>query len=70
MKRKGADQRARQANWQAIRLAQGICPRCGGERLDFNPRTGKAYALGPRCRALKADTQKRLMSARRAAGQA
>lgn len=65
-KRKRVEARSRQANWQQTKLAEGLCPRCGQERRGFNPRTGKSYALGPVCRAAKAETQKALMRRRRA----
>lgn len=49
-KRKQVEKRSRQANWQQVQLAEGMCPRCGQERLDTNQRTGKPYAVGPMCR--------------------
>jgi len=68
MKRKKVEARSRQANWQQVTKAEGLCPRCGHEKLDFNKARGRPFALGPRCRAKKAETQKRLMQARRDAG--
>lgn len=68
MSRKKVEQRSRQANDQQILRSEGMCPRCWGEKLDYNPRTGKPYALGAECRKKKAATQKQLMRARRAAG--
>jgi hypothetical protein len=68
MKRKRIEKRSKQANQQQVLKAAGTCPRCWGEKLDFNPRTGKPYALGPECRGKKAETQKLLMRERRRAG--
>lgn len=48
--RKRVESRSRQANWQHIQRAGGLCPKCGQERLDINHRTGRQFSLGPVCR--------------------
>jgi hypothetical protein len=48
-----------------IRHQAGLCPRCGAESRDFNPRTGKPYRLGTICRAKVAALQKFIMRRRR-----
>lgn len=67
-KRKKVEERSLARNWQIRRKDAGDCPGCADESLDFNPRTGKPYALGPQCRKAKAETQKLLMRERRRAG--
>lgn len=51
--------------YKARHRAAGLCPNCP-EHLDINPRTGRYYSLGARCRARKRFTQARLMRRRRA----
>lgn len=54
-------------NWRERKRAEGLCPRCGDEGRGYNPRTGKPFKLGPRCRAKEAASQKLLMRRRRKA---
>ena len=68
MKKKRVEKRSTQRNWQLVQAAAGLCPGCGQERRDINPRTGKPYKLGPLCRQNWNALQKRLMKERRAAG--
>lgn len=51
------------------RLAAGLCPVCGHEKRDWNPKKGKPYSLGPKCRKaynrrLKAYMQRRTQAKR------
>lgn len=62
------EDRCRQRNWQLRKVAEGLCPRCGDERRDLNPRTGKPYAYCPQCRPVVAAEMKAQMARRRAAG--
>ena len=67
---KRVENRARQQNYQARKLAAGLCPRCGNEARDMNTKTGKPYHYGHRCRALANEETAARMRVRRATGKA
>lgn len=57
--------RSSQANWQRRKHAEGLCPRCGQEKLDFNKRSGKPYSKCFQCRQKWNLLQAEIMKKRR-----
>jgi len=49
-RRRKVEDRSRQQNYQIRKVEEGLCPRCGQEKRDINPKTGAPFAFGPACR--------------------